>query len=226
MMNQPLENSDMNEKEEIIVIQKKNSDYYTKKRVKQKLQQMLDSSCSMKIHTEKVMGLPTLKDAHIYCKYNNLSGQFTGPALEKYIQIKYGMTKNDASSCNGDLQYNQMNIEVKASNGGRENNRFNYVQLRMNHNCEYIFTAYYIDYENLDELGELYIFKLMKENIKQLIVKYGGYAHGTIGELGEITIEDLDDPKNHKEYAIRPRYGDHCWKELLQFRICDINLSE
>tara|TARA_B110000285_G_C14526260_1_gene338825 strand:- start:226 stop:441 length:216 start_codon:yes stop_codon:yes gene_type:complete len=71
-------------------------------------------------------------------------------------------------------------------------------------------------------MGELFIFKLNKENLKSLIVNYGGYAHGTIGELGKITIEDLNDVTNQKEYAIRPKYGDKCWNELLEFRIKDI----
>jgi hypothetical protein len=189
---------------------------------KYKLKQLLDSSRSNINHSHEIMKLNTLKEAHIYCKYNNLSGQFTGPVLEKYIKIKYNMQKNNASSCNGDLKFNDTNIEIKASNGGKENNKFNYVQLRLNHKCEYIFTAYYIDYTNLDNLGELYIFKLNKENIKQLIVKYGGYAHGTIGELGQISNENLNDPNNQKEYTIRPKYGDKCWNELLQFRIYEI----
>ena len=46
------------------------------------------SSCSNKKHTENIMNLPTLKEAHIYCKFNNMSGQFTGPVLEKYIEKK------------------------------------------------------------------------------------------------------------------------------------------
>jgi hypothetical protein len=195
---------------------------YNETKVKLKL--LLDSSRSNKVHTDTIMRLSTLKEAHMYCKYNNLSGQFTGPVLEKYIKVKYKMTKNNASSCNGDLKCNDINVEIKASNGGKENNKFNYVQLRMNHDCEYILTAYYIDYSNLDNLGELYIFKLNKENIKLLIVKYGGYAHGTIGELGEITIEDLNDATNPKEYALRPKYGDKCWIELLNFRIDEITI--
>lgn len=194
--------------------------YYYETKIK--LKQLLDISCSNKFHTETIMKLPTLKDAHIYCKCNNLSGQFTGPVLEKYIKMKYKMTKNNASSCNGDLKCDDTNIELKASNGGKENNKFNYVQIRMNHNCDYILTAYYIDYENLDNLGELFLFKLKKENIKPLILKYGGYAHRTIGELGEIKMEDLNDVNNQKEYALRPKYGDKCWNELLQFRIHEI----
>jgi len=212
-------NIDENLEEEIFIIPKKHNKH---NETKIKLKQLLDSSRSNKIHTETIMNLPKLKDAHIYCKYNNLSGQFTGPVLEKFIKIKYNMTKNNASSCNGDLKCNEINVEIKASNGGKENNKFNFVQLRMNHNCVYILTAYYLDYTNLEKLGELYIFKLNKENIKPLIVKYGGYAHGTIGELGEITIEDLNEPTNQKEYALRPKYGDKCWVELLNFRIDEI----
>lgn len=202
---------------EIYKIPKKNNKYHNETKIK--LKQLLDSSLSNKIHTETIMALPSLKDAHTYCKYNNLSGQFTGPVLEKYIKIKYKMTKNNASLCNGDLKCNETNVEIKASNGGKENNKFNFVQLRMNHNCEYILTAYYIDYTNLDNLGELYIFKLNKENIKPLIVKYGGYAHGTIRKLGEITIDDLNDIDNSKEYVLRPKYGDKCWIELLNYRV-------
>lgn len=189
------------------------------KDTKIKLQQILDSSYSHKKHTENILNLSTLKDAHIYCKINNLSGQFTGPILEKYVKIKYKMIKNTVSSCTGDLKHNKNNIEIKASNGGKTNNKFNYVQLRMNHNCNYILTAYYISYDNLEKLGELYIFKLTKDNIKQIIVKYGNYAHGTIDKLGHITIDDLNDLNNQKEYALRPKYGDKCWNELLNYRI-------
>jgi hypothetical protein len=89
----------------------------------------------------------------------------------------------------------------------------------MNHNCEYILTAYYLDYTNLENLGELFIFKLNKQNLIPLIIKYGGYAHGTIGELGKITIEELNDKTNQKEYSLRQKYGDKCWNELLNFRI-------
>ena len=217
-------NSIVNEnlEEGIYVAPKKNTKDDNETKIK--LKQLLDSSRSNKIHTETIMALPTLKDAHIYCKYNNLSGQFTGPVLEKYIKVKYNMTKNNASLCNGDLKCNEKNVEIKASNGGKENNKFNFVQLRMNHNCEYILTAYHIDYINLDNLGELYIFKLNKENIKPLIVKYGGYAHGTIGELGEITMDALNDTDNPKEYALRPKYGDKCWIELLNYRVNEITI--
>ena len=213
---------DEEEYEEIIPITKKM--IKSNNEIKIKLKQYLDSSRSNDYHKKIIMELSTLKEAHMYCKYNNLSGQFTGPILERYIKHKYNMTKNNASLCSGDLKHNNTNIEIKASNGGKENNKFNYVQIRMNHTCEYILTAYYLDYTNLDTLGELFIFKLKKEDIKPIILKYGGYAHGTIGELGVITKEDLDDEYNQKEYAIRPIYGNNCWNELLHFRINEIGV--
>lgn len=188
--------------------------------IKEKLKYILGiSQCNHKI---EIMKEDNIKRAHIYCKINQLSGQVSGPLIEYYIKTKYGMEKNNASLCLGDLQHNQINFELKISNGGKENNRFNYVQLRMNHDCIYIFTAYYICTDNIDNEGELYIFKLSKCDIKKLILSYGGYAHGTVQKLGKITEVELDDITNDKEYAVRPKYGDKCWNELLSFRVNEI----
>lgn len=170
-------------------------------------------------HKDNILKCKTIKDAHIYCKINNLSSQCSGILIEEFIKNKYNMKKNKSSLCIGDLKYNNTNIEIKISNGGKKNNKFNYVQLRVNHICDYILTAYYISKENLDSLGELFIFKLKKEDIKTLILKYGHYAHGTIMNNGSITQDNLNDNKNKNEYAIRPKYGDKCWNELLKFRI-------
>jgi len=184
-----------------------------------KLRQVLKlSRCN---HKKEILKQSNLKTAHIYCKINHLSGQISGPLIEFYIQNKYKMTKNKSSLCIGDLQKKKVNYEIKVSTGGKENNKFNYVQLRMNHKCEYLLTAYYINDINIKQLGELFIFKLNKLNMKKLILKFGGYAHGTIEKLGKITAKDLN-CKNTKEYAIRPMYGDKCWKELLKYRIEDI----
>jgi len=185
-----------------------------------KLKHILETSiCNHKIEIMKELNI---KGAHIYCKIHQLAGQISGPLIEHYIKSKYGMKKNNSSLCNGDLSHNQRNYEIKVSNGGKEHNKFNYVQMQMNHECEYILTAYYINNDNIEIEGELFIFKLTKINIKKLILKYGGYAHGTKQKLGEITEEDLENPQNDKEYTIRPKYGDKCWNELLQFRVDEI----
>ena len=160
---------------------------------KDKLKYVLGlSKCN---HKQEIMKQPDLKHAHMYCKINQLSGQVSGPLVENYIKHRYEMTKNKPSLCIGDLQVNQVNLEIKVSTGGKENNKFNYVQLRMNHVCEYILTAYYISEDNIDDLGELFIFKLNKKDIKKMILDYGGYAHGTVKKLGRITETDLDDQR-------------------------------
>jgi hypothetical protein len=188
--------------------------------IKEKLKYILGiSQCNHKI---EIMKEDNIKCAHIYCKINQLSGQVSGPLIEYYIKTKYNMEKNNASLCLGDLQHNQVNFELKISTGGKENNRFNYVQLRMNHDCVYIFTAYYLCEDNIDNEGELFIFKLNKDDIKKLILSYGGYAHGTVQKLGKITEIELSNSSNDKEYAIRPKYGDKCWNELLSFRVDEI----
>ena len=89
----------------------------------------------------------------------------------------------------------------------------------MNHKCEYLLTAFYLCPENIETLGELFIFKINKEILRNLILNHGGYAHGTIAQLGSITIQDLEDSNNDKEYAIRPSYGDKCWQALLPHRV-------
>jgi hypothetical protein len=184
------------------------------------LKSILDSS--KKNHKLDILKEATVKDAHIYCKCEKLSGQVAGPLIESYIKEKYNMSKNNASLCNGDLKQNDTNFELKASLGGQHNNQFNFVQFRMNHDCNYLLTAYYLNYENLINNGELYIFKLVKSDLIDLIFKYGGYAHGTIKKHGKITLEDLSNSTNDKEYAIRPKYGDSCWNALLPFRVIDI----
>jgi len=185
--------------------------------IKKKLKQLLDNSIVN--HKLDIMKNKTLKDAHIYCKIHKLSGQISGNLIENYIKNKHHMTKNSPSSCSGDLYSNEKNIEIKVSNGGKTNDKFNYVQLRMNHDCEYILTAYYLTKFNLKNLGELFIFRIQKNDIKKLILRHGNYAHGTFQNLGKITEEDLNNIKNDKEYSIRPKYGDKCWNDLLKFKI-------
>ena len=190
--------------------------------IKNKLRQILNFN---KIcHKKKIITQKNIKYAHIYCKINKLSGQVSGPLIEHYIKKRYNMTKNKPSKCIGDVKYNKKNIEIKVSTGGSKNNKFNYVQLRMNHVCEYILTAYYIDEKNLKNLGELFLFKLNKRNLINIISKYGNYAHGTIHKLGSITKSDLENKQNNKEYSLRPTYNDNCWHELLKFRIDEKNM--
>jgi hypothetical protein len=176
-------------------------------------------------HEDQVMKLATLKEANTYCVIHGLSAQQYGPLLEKFIRKKFNYIKNKAEDCTGDCSKDGKNSEVKVSLGGATHIKFNFVQIRPSHDCEtYILTAYNLSSDNVESEGELYIFKVPKEDIKKIVVDFGGYAHGTIKEHGKITIESLNDKKNTKEYAIRPTINEACWKALIPFKITESEL--
>ena len=102
--------------------------------IRQRLKVLFDSTKI--IHKTEILKEETLKYAHIYCKLNNLSGQSAGPAIECYIGHKYNMSKNSASECTGDLHHTGTNYEIKSSFGGKDGNKFNFVQFRMNTHTE------------------------------------------------------------------------------------------
>ena len=176
-------------------------------------------------HEQEIMKEATLKSAHVYCVINGVSAQQYGPLLEKYIRIKNKFVKNTASECNGDCSKDDKNAEVKVSLGGAKHNKFNYVQLRVSHDIQYyILTAYHLTSKNVETGGELYVFNVPKDDMLLLIVKHGGYAHRTNEELGKITLDDMKDDKNKKEYAMRPSYGDKCWLDIMKFRVTEESL--
>lgn len=171
-------------------------------------------------HEAQVMSLSNLKEAHVYCVIHNLSTQRYGPLLEKFIRVKFNYKKLKVIDCAGDGSKNGRNVEIKVSLGGRSHNKFNFVQLRPSHSCTaYILTAYHLSIENVRLEGELFIFIIPAEDIKRLILSFGGYAHGTTKEHGSISEQTLT-----KEYAIRPKINDACWRALLPFRVSENSL--
>ena len=177
-------------------------------------------------HEEEILKLNTLKDANIYCVINNITSQQYGPLLEKFIQSKFNFIKNKASSDIGNCCKGDKNYEIKVSLGGQTHKKFNFVQIRFYQDCDiYIFTAYHLSNENVDNAGELYIFRIPKIELEKIIIQYGGYAHGTYKKQGPITFETLQNKNNAiKEYSIRPNINDNCWNNLLLFRILESEL--
>lgn len=170
-------------------------------------------------HNILIMKEENLKNAHLYCIINDIQSQKYGLLLENYICNKYGFEKINSRIGKGDCKKDEKTYEIKVSLGGKTFNKFNYVQIRFDHLCDYyLLLAYHVDMTNIDEEGELYIFRLSSIELKGLIIKYGGYAHGTIKELGKISETTIEEKKNI-EYAIRPLYNSKCWEELLKFRI-------
>ena len=173
-------------------------------------------------HGREIAAQPSLKRAHIYCVVNAVSSQKYGPLLEKFIIARHRMTRTRASAAAGDCSRGESggSVEIKASLGGASHAKFNYVQIRPGH-CvdEYVFTAFHLTAENCRGEGELYVFKIGKKALMDVVALYGGYAHGTIKKLGPITSESIREPSNTKEYALRPSFGDKCWRALIPFRI-------
>jgi|SaaInl5LU_22_DNA_1037371.scaffolds.fasta_scaffold45750_4 hypothetical protein len=169
-------------------------------------------------HSTKILECETLKCAHKYCVVNHLSGQQSGPAIEKYIIEKNKMEKVSASKCCGDGKYNGKFLEIKVSLGGKDRNKFNYVQIRPSHDIDYyILTAYHLDYTTIDDNGELFIFLIEKPVMVDLLAKHSSYAHGTKAKLGKISRESIMN-NTDAEYALRTTYGDALWSDLLEYR--------
>lgn len=144
---------------------------YKSERVKRLKEHLAISSVN---HEDQIMKLSTLKDAHSYCVIYNVSAQQYGPLIERYILTKFNYIKNKAEDCTGDCSKDGKNSEVKVSLGGATHTKFNFVQIRPSHKCEnYILTAYNLSSDNVDSEGELYIFKVPKEDIKKNIVSFG-----------------------------------------------------
>lgn len=58
----------------------------------------------------------------------------------------------------------------------------------------YILTAYHLSPENVETEGKSCLSsKSQRQHMKRIIVSYGGYAHGTSKEHGNITSESLND---------------------------------
>lgn len=190
--------------------------------VKQNLEAIVHRA-SIINHEKNILSTNSFKHAHLYCKINKLPNNSFGMHLEKYVTQRYNYKHHKSADGNGDFgTQSGRNIEIKSSLGGSKNNQFNYLQIRFFQDVDYILTAFYVSKENIENEGELFIFSLPKEDMKNIVLKFGHYAHGTKNELPPITMERLNDPSIRLLYAIRPRYGGKCWNELLKYRIDDL----
>lgn len=126
------------------------------------------------------------------------------------------------NSTSGDGHKNGINYEIKVSIHAKKSN-INFVQIRPDHTVDYyIFIAYNM-YEN-DTLGDAPVFKIPSKNVYDLIVRFGGYAHGTCGVLGKITYDNIRG--RNCEYALRcsnpnAKKGKNfeLWNELMKYKV-------
>ena len=121
----------------------------------------------------------------------------------------------------GDGCKNNINYEIKVSLHGKQSN-FNFVQIRPDHKIDfYIFIGY--NMYNNNTLGKGYIFKIPSDSLYELIIDYGGYAHGTFKKLGKISHDNLKG--RNCEYVLRcdpnKKKGKNydLWNKLLKYEV-------
>lgn len=106
-------------------------------------------------------------------------------------------------------------------------NYISFVQIRPDHNIDYYILISYNLYDTSSKIGKAFVFKIPSNSLYELIVKYGGYAHGTCKQLGKITIHNIKG--RNCEYALRcdpnKKKGKNydIWKELLKYEVDYIN---
>jgi len=169
-------------------------------------------------HSIKIMKEKTIKKACIYCIKNRISPQIYGCLLENYIIKYYDMIKNVSKDAIGDATLDGQSYEIKCSLGGRHFSSYNYVQIRPNHCDNHMLLAYHLNKENANLGGDLFEFRIPESDIKELIILYGNYSHGTQKRLGNITKDKLDDLSLPYEYSLRPKFNSKLWNDLLNFR--------
>lgn len=128
---------------------------------------------------------------------------------------------NALNSTSGDGHKNGNNYEIKSSVHAKKS-KINFVQLRPDHDIDYYIFIAYSMYEN-DTLGNAHIFKIPSQNVYDLIVRFGGYAHGTCEILGKITPDNIKG--RNCEYALRcdpnAKKGKSydIWNEFMKYKV-------
>lgn len=135
----------------------------------------------------------------ILCKKHLTPSQWSC-VLEEHVKhvLNIGKRTDNISGdgCSRSLKYN---IEIKVSLGDLRGN-LHFVQLRPDHKIDfYVFLVYNL-FEG--ELGKNYWFVCKPHELYKLLPEYGGYAHGTIKQLGKITVDNIFG--RNCEYALRP----------------------
>ena len=161
-----------------------------------------------------MVNAPTLLEK---CIINRCESSPTSDVFEQVIKHDLKL-ENAPDKMSGDASKNGLNIEIKCSTHAKDSN-FNFVQIRPDHNVHfYLFVGYNLWHD--DALGKEYLFKIPSEDLYNMVVEHGGYAHGSKMVLPTITLATMKG--NGYEYALRvnPNAGKRVlWKKLLKYKV-------
>ena len=194
------ENKENNDYEaKVALLTEENNDYEAKVALLTEENKKLHKRLDIKNSDRESLNL---KDLHIHCRENRSS-------RNSYIQNKiikdYNMTKTSAERREGDALYKNYKIELKNSVASPTSH---FVQIRLHQPIDYYLLT------SLTSDNKLYMFLISHLDMRDLILKYGSYAHGSKKDLGPIK-ESIDKP--NVEFALRPKHGGKCWNEMLEF---------
>lgn len=181
---------------------------------------VLDRKKNRKKNIDLILDQKSFRDAAILAKWF-LPSQSYGEVLNSWFRKIFKWEKNSADSRTGDDRlFGIYNVEVKASlcDDGKT---CHYVQIRLTHDIDFYFLPTY----NF-ETDKTHFILLNKNQMKKMIIEYGGYAHGTKSEKGNV-IDNIDNPDI--EYSLRPNIkskDNSMWKKLCKFEIEGEHIGE
>ena len=155
------------------------------------------------------------------CILNRERNSPNSDVFEKVIKHDLQL-ENAPDKMSGDASKNGFNIEIKCSTHAKHST-FNFVQIRPDHNVHfYLFVGYNLWHADgqADALGKEYLFKIPSEDLYNMVVEHGGYAHGSKMVLPAITLATMKG--NGYEYALRvnPNAGKRVlWNKLLKYKV-------
>ncbi|AET72877.1 hypothetical protein PGAG_00423 [Phaeocystis globosa virus 12T] len=166
---------------------------------------------------QKIYNCETLTEKCIIAR-NYLTPQSTDFEIICKKDLKIGPPLNETS---GDGNKNGVNYEIKTSIHAHKS-KINFVQIRPDHNVDYYILIAYNMYDN-EYFGNAHIFRVPSNELYSLIIRYGGYAHGTCSKLGEIRFDNIKG--RNCEYALRcdpnAKKGKsfELWNEFIKYEV-------
>ena len=102
----------------------------------------------------------------------------------------------------GDFRDGEYSVEFKFTIAN-PNGKINFVQIRPSYKIDYYILVVYDPCMYGDDLFEVFVCK--SKDLYDLLPEFGGYAHGTVKENGQITQENIEKKLSFGcEYALRP----------------------
>jgi hypothetical protein len=167
----------------------------------------------------EILEQKSLKDAFVFCKLKNVMPAQYGSLLEHYIIKKEEGMKKTKESGSGDCEKDGVEYEIKVSFYSSAYDGFMFDGIRLNRKkVDYLLYAYLLNEETVDRLGELFKFKMMHDEMKDLVLKYGNYKGLTRKEIGASVAESLseDSLNNRLVYKLNFHLNSPCWKEMTE----------